>query len=263
MVKGLSILCAKEALKVGCEKYIELSTGQVYKPGKKARKEDADKKPWTSLAKYKLEAEEELLKMKDLPLIILRPSIIYGPGDINGLLPRIICGSTYVHTKGNMKLLWTSELRINSVHVVDVAKAIIFCFQKAKVGSIYNLSDGSDLSQGSFNKILEEIFGIKTSFFGQILSTLAQTKIKEAVEAANESHMNPWYEMLKDANINHTPLSPYLDEELLLNNSLAVDGSAITKVGFEYTHPKINLDLINEEIKYWQELNYFPKIKKE
>jgi hypothetical protein len=64
MVKGLSVLCAKEAVKVGCEKYIEVSTGQVYKPGKKARKEDADKKPWTNLAKYKLEAEEELLKMK-------------------------------------------------------------------------------------------------------------------------------------------------------------------------------------------------------
>jgi len=245
----------KNILKYQLGKFINLE--------KKARKEDAALKPWTNLAKYKLEAEEELLKMKDLPLIILRPSIIYGPGDINGLLPRIICGSTYTHTKGNMKLLWTSELRINCVHVTDVAKAILFCFQKAKVGSIFNLSDSSDLSQGSFNKILEEIFGIKTSFFGSILSTLAQTKIKEAVEAANESHMNPWYEMLKHADINHTPLSPYLDEELLLNNSLAIDGTAIEKNGFKYTIPKITIDLVNEEIKYWQDLKFFPKIKKE
>jgi len=155
MVKCLSILCAKEAVKVGVEKYVEVSTAQVYKPGKKARKEDSALKPWTNLAKYKLEAEEELLKMKELPLIILRPSIIYGPGDMNGLLPRIICGATYVHTKGNMKLLWTAELRINCVHVIDVAKAIIFSCQKLKAGSIFNLSDESDLSQGSFNKVLE------------------------------------------------------------------------------------------------------------
>jgi len=262
MVKNLSILCGKEAEKHGCEKYIEVSTGQVYKPGKKLRNEKAELKPWTNLAKYKLEAEDELQKMKDLPLIILRPSIIYGPGDQNGLLPRIICGSTYVHTKGTMKLLWNSELKINCVHVVDVAKSIIHCFKNVKTGSIYNISDSSDLSQGSFNKILEDLFGIKTSFVGQILSTLAQTNLKDVVDTANENHMNPWYEMLKDGEISHTPLSPYLDIELLLNNSLSIDGSAIESTGFKYTVPKITLDLVKEEVKYWQDLKFFPIVKK-
>jgi len=201
--------------------------------------------------------------MKDLPLIILRPSIIYGPGDQNGLLPRIICGSTYTHTKEVMKLLWNSELRINCVHVTDVARAIIFSFEKGKINSLYNLSDESDLSQGSFNKILEEVFNIKTNFFGNVLSTLAQTKLKDVVDTANENHMNPWYEMLKNAEILHTPLSPYLDVELLLNNSLAVDGSAITKVGFKYSVPKISAELVKDEIQYWQDLKYFPKIKSE
>jgi nucleoside-diphosphate-sugar epimerase len=59
MIKTLSILCGNEAAKHGCEKYVELSTAQVYKPGKKLRKEDAELKPWTNLAKYKLEAEDE------------------------------------------------------------------------------------------------------------------------------------------------------------------------------------------------------------
>jgi hypothetical protein len=161
-----------------------------------------------------------------------------------------------------MKLLWTSELKINCVHVTDVAKAILHSFQKVEVGSIYNLSDESDLSQGSFNKILEEIFGIKTSFVGSILSTLAQTNLKEVVDTANENHMNPWYEMLKGGNVSHTPLSPYLDVELLSNNSLSLDGTAIEKTGFKYSTPKISVDLVKEEISYWQNLNYFPIIKK-
>jgi len=185
-----------------------------------------------------LKQKKKLKKIKDLPLIILRPSIIYGGGDQNGLLPRIICAATYVHTKGTMKLLWTSELKINCVHVSDVAKSIIHCWEKVESGSLYNLSDESDLTQGSFNKILEELFGIKTAFFGSILSTLAQTNLKEVVEQANENHMNPWYEMLKEAEISHTPLSPYLDEELLLNNSLSVDGTAIEKTGFKYNTKK-------------------------
>jgi len=37
----------------------------------------------------------------------------------------------------------------------------------------------------------------------------------------------------------------------------------LKKNGFKYTIPKITLDLVNEEIKYWQDLNFFPKIKKE
>ncbi len=73
--------------------------------------------------------------------------------------------------------------------------------------------------------------------------------------------MNPWYEMLKNAEISHTPLSPYLDEELLLNNSLSVDGTAIEKTGFKYNVPKITLDGIKDELKYWQDLKFFPQVK--
>jgi hypothetical protein len=86
--------------------------------------------------------------------------------------------------------------------------------------------------------------------------------MKEVVDTANENHMNPWYEMLKEAEISHTPLSPYLDVELLLNNSLSVDGSSIEKTDFKYSVPKISLDLVKEEVSYWQDLKFFPIVKK-
>ena len=48
--------------------------------------DETDKvKPWTQIAKYKLQAEEELRKIAGLNLIIVRPAIVYGPGDVAGI----------------------------------------------------------------------------------------------------------------------------------------------------------------------------------
>lgn len=261
MVFDISVNCAKEAASVGCEKYIEFSDSRIYAPGKKPTKEGEKDKPWTTLAKYKLAAEEEIKKLK-LNYIIVRPAIVYGPGDQNGLLPRIICGSTYTHTKTQMKLLWTADLRINTVHVSDVVKATILLLQKGKVGDTYNLADKADLSQGKLNKLLEKLFGIKTGFLGSTLSNLAKIKMQDVVDVANENHMNPWSEMLKAAGIKFTPLSPYLDKELLLNNPLSLDGSKIESLGFKYDVPDVSLEKLEECIKYYQDLNIFPPIKK-
>jgi nucleoside-diphosphate-sugar epimerase len=41
--------------------------------------------PWTLLAKYKLAVEQELPNIPDLDYVIVRPAIVYGPGDRTGL----------------------------------------------------------------------------------------------------------------------------------------------------------------------------------
>jgi nucleoside-diphosphate-sugar epimerase len=47
--------------------------------------ESAKQKPWTLQAEYKLKAEETLRGIQGLPLVILRPALVYGPGDVNGI----------------------------------------------------------------------------------------------------------------------------------------------------------------------------------
>ena len=46
-----------------------------------ASKETDKPSPWTEVAKYKLAAEDELRKHKDLDHVILRPAIVYGLGE--------------------------------------------------------------------------------------------------------------------------------------------------------------------------------------
>lgn len=41
--------------------------------------------PWTQLALQKLEVERELHSMTNLDYVIVRPAIVYGPGDRTGL----------------------------------------------------------------------------------------------------------------------------------------------------------------------------------
>jgi len=260
-VLDLSTKVATEAAKQKVDRFVEVSTAQVYEAGKKPSKEGSKTDPWTALAKFKLKAEEDLRKIPGLNLIIVRPAIVYGPGDINGLSPRVICGAVYQHINEKMKFLWTEDLKINSVHVRDVCKALWIVSQKGQLGAVYNLSDKSDLDQGKFNKVLEKVFKIETGFLGSMMSNLAKVNFKGVTEEVNDKHLKPWSELCKAANIVNTPLTPYLDQEVLYNNSLSVDGSAIEELGFKYDHPEINEILVREQIDYFIAQKLFPPPK--
>lgn len=260
-VFDVSVKCATEAAKVGVDKFIEVSTAQVYESNKKASKEEGKLDPWTSIAKYKLNAENKLKEIPGLNLIIVRPSVIYGPGDILGISPRIITGAVYKYLDEKMKFLWTGDLKLNTVHVYDVCKALWHLSQVGAKGSVYNLSDKGDTDAEKISKILESIFSIKTGFAGSIVSNLAQLNLKSICEDVNDKHLKPWSDLCKEKGIGNTPLTPYIDQELLSNNHLSVDGSLIETTGFKYDHPEITEGLVREQIEYFTSQKLFPPLK--
>jgi nucleoside-diphosphate-sugar epimerase len=232
------------------------------KQTKKASSESGSLKPWTNLAKYKLQAEEALKAIDGLPVIFVRPAICYGLGDVAGVCPRVITAAVYKHLGEKMKFLWSSDLRLNTVHVNDVSKALWHLSQAdVEIGSTWNLSDKNDTTQDSINKILERIFGISTGFHGKALSKIASLKLKETTDIVNDKHLKPWSDLCKAHNILNTPLTPYIDQELLYNNHLSVDGSAIEGTGFEYDQPQMNDDQIKEAIAYFVDQNLFPPLE--
>jgi nucleoside-diphosphate-sugar epimerase len=251
---------ATEAVKQAVDRFIDVSTAQIYEAGKKASKEDSSIKPWTGVGEFSYEAEKELQGMAGLNLSIVRPAVIYGAGDVSGISPRLICGAVYKHLDEKMKFLWGADLRINTVHVNDVCKALWHVATKCPVGSIFNLADKGDTSQGSINKFLETIFGIKTGFLGSVVSNMAKLNMKGVTEEINDKHLKPWSELCKAHGITNTPLTPYLDQELLYNNSLSVDGSKIQSTGFTYDVPEVTEGLLREQAQYFVDQNLFPKI---
>ena len=61
---NLSLNVGREAAKRGVKCFVELSTGQVYKPDSSPSKENDKLKPWSKIAIFKLQAEEELAKVE-------------------------------------------------------------------------------------------------------------------------------------------------------------------------------------------------------
>ena len=123
------------------------------------------------------------------------------------------------------------------------------------------MADKSDTDQGKVNKILEDLFKIKTGFHGQIISNLARLSFEGAVEAANEKHMRPWTDICKRANIDSTPLSPFMSSELLEHYHLYIDGTKIEKeTGFSYSIPQIDLQRLEESVVHAVETGIFPRL---
>lgn len=61
---ALSVAVGKEAAKRGIKVFVELSTGMVYKPDSQPSKEGDKTKPWSKIAVFKLQAEEQLAKIE-------------------------------------------------------------------------------------------------------------------------------------------------------------------------------------------------------
>jgi len=256
----LSTLVANEAVRHNVERFIQVSTAQVYDAGSKPKDENGKLGPWTNLAKAHLEAEEALKKIAGLNLIIVRPAIVYGPSDTSGLGPRIAVAAIYKKLGKTMKLLWGGSLKINTVHVTDVVRALWWLVKNGETGKIYNLADKTDTDQEKINHILGKVFGITTGYKKDVTIQLAAKISMSAVtDEVNSRHIDPWAQLCKDHGITYSRLTPYLDEELLYNHDLAVDGSAIEKAGFHYEYPQVNEQVIREVIDEYVVAEWLPK----
>lgn len=254
-------LCADEAAKRQATRYIEVSTAQVYDgDGSTPVTENGKTKPWTTIAKYHLEAEKYLRTVPGLNYIIARLPVVYGPGDCSGLMARVISAAGYQYEEDKMQFLWSESLRMHTLHAQDAAAGIWYLVCGGGVGEVYNLVDDTDTTQGSFNKILEELFDIETSCVGTMLS-LASTMTNFLTEV-NVSHMESWQRLCAEYSIDNTPLSPYIDKELLQNNALSIDGSKAKALGFQLSCPNLTSLILRDTIEYWIQLKKFPPVLK-
>lgn len=78
-----------------------------------------------------------------------------------------------------MQLLWHSEVHNNTVHVVDVCRAIWHLCNSShvSVGQVYNVCDDGDTTLGDLAEITAELFEVKYKFVGKMLSTLAKVSV--------------------------------------------------------------------------------------
>ncbi|KAI5799003.1 hypothetical protein EDC01DRAFT_613317 [Geopyxis carbonaria] len=271
---ALSVTAAKEAAKHGVKCWVELSTGAVYKADRAASKESDKLKPWTRVAKFKLEAEEQLQTIEGLNLVIIRLPNVYGPY-CSKIIGTMLCmARVYAYLNEEMKWLWTKDLRTHTVHVDDVARALWHVAEWYTQGKknwndtwgktpIFNIVDHNNTCQGTMQKHIQNIFGIKTGFHGTIVSQFAKLNLNYAVDEENDELLQPWGELLNTAGITRAgPITPYLDQELVRDSDLSLDGSRFeTVTGFTYNIPELTEDGLREMIESYKRLNWWPPLE--
>lgn len=126
----------------GVRKFIHVSTAAVYKPAASAKGtgEGGALAPWSAIGEAALRSEESAraavaVSPVPVPFIILRPAMCYGPGDVNSLMPRCVIAATYKATQERMDFLWDASVKVSTVSVFDVVRAIYFCARKAEGGA--------------------------------------------------------------------------------------------------------------------------------
>ncbi|KAF1986182.1 NAD dependent epimerase/dehydratase family protein [Aulographum hederae CBS 113979] len=263
---ALSMALGREAAKRRIKCFIEASTGMVYKPDSSPRKETAKLKPWLKLAKWSLQSEEELSKVDGLNLMVLRLAHVYGPYTSKYLATALCMARVYQYLGKEMKWLWDKDLRTNTVHVEDVARAMwdgatwYVKSAKPKRVPVFNIVDRGNTSQGTIASLMHESFNIPTSFMGSIISAFAKLNLDSVVDDVNDETLDPWAELQQDAGISQvTPLNPYMEKDLLKDNDLSMDGGAFEeKVGFSYRHPKLTRAEIEDILASYRRMNWWP-----
>lgn len=109
---------------------------------------------------------------------------------------------------------------------------------------------------------IANIFGIKTGFHGTIVSQFAKLNLHSAVDEENDELLQPWGQLLAQAKIARPgPINPYLDQELVRDLDLSLDGSRLGAVtGFAYQLPEVTEQGLREMIASYERLNWWPPI---
>jgi hypothetical protein len=84
-------------------------------------------------------------------------------------------------------------------------------------------------------KLMHETFDIDTGFYGTWISAFAKLNLEHVVDEINDESLDPWADLQTKAGINQaTPLSPFMEKELLRDMDLSLDGSAFEQeTGFQ------------------------------
>lgn len=68
----------------------------------------------------------------------------------------------------------------------------------------------------------------------------------DVIDEINDKHMTPWAELCRMDNIENTPLTPYMDAELLYHKHLNLDNTKLKTFGYQLRYPMITQEIVEE-----------------
>jgi nucleoside-diphosphate-sugar epimerase len=121
--------------------------------------EESSCTPHHPYGRSKLKAEQKLLAWiveKALPAVIIRFSMVYGPGDARDILKL-----TRLTKKGLFPKIGSRPKLTPLVHVDDAVKGLLLAAEKGRIGEVYLLTNPESLPFDNIRKILQQGLAIK------------------------------------------------------------------------------------------------------
>ncbi|WP_207431797.1 NAD-dependent epimerase/dehydratase family protein [Sabulibacter ruber] len=180
--------------------------------------EESNARPVTNYGKSKLLAEQYLAEIRNLPLVVLRPTAVYGPREKD----IFILFSTI--SKGLDPYIGKGKQRLSFVYVKDLAKAVMQALESGVTGTSYNISDGrsydryalADVTKRALRKralrfhlplgLVKGMATLSELFAGSKTPTLNREKISELIaenwncsiaRIQQDLHYTPEYDLEK------------------------------------------------------------------
>ena len=141
------------------KKFIYISSLAAGGPGNpismKGIRESDPSNPISPYGKSKLEAEQVIANLKNLPWLIFRPTAIYGPGDHN--FPKFY----RLFKKGIDVRIGDKERKMSFIHVHDLAALLVKALDSEQEHKYYGVSDGKAYTQDEFHDYIKHSFKSK------------------------------------------------------------------------------------------------------
>ena len=120
--------------------------------------EESSCNPHHPYGRSKLQAEQTVLTMirgKNLPAVIIRFSMVYGPGDTRDILKL-----TRMAKKGLFPKVGSKPKLTPLIHVDDAVRGLLLAAEKGRPGQIYLITNRDSLPFDEIRKILQKALGV-------------------------------------------------------------------------------------------------------
>ncbi|KAH1491217.1 hypothetical protein LV164_000822 [Aspergillus fumigatus] len=263
---NLTVALGREVARRGIRSFVECSTAHVYKPGSSPRKENDKLEPWHRLAKWKLKASDELKKIPGLNYCLLRLPHVYGEYDSGYFAMGICLARVHLDMETDLELLYTKNLKINTLYVKDAASALWKAAEwrasttdePAQIA--FNVVDHGDTRQEHVAEALSTVFGLKTSFLGSLASQLAKLNLDDVVDDMNEVSLQGWAELLEKKGITRPgPISPFLEKDVIKDQDMSIDGTLFeTTTGWKPTRERFDAEGVRAMVDSYKRMGWWP-----
>ncbi|MBI2060786.1 MAG: NAD(P)-dependent oxidoreductase [Nitrospirae bacterium] len=270
-VQGTDHVC-RAAVDAGVKKFVMLSSAAVYgKPMEIPCREETVKRPRDAYGVTKWESEKVAMRYhreRGLPVVAVRPSLVYGPGSKYGQAMYFALFSMHRALDRTVWPLWNMP-SANQVHIEDVCRAILFLMDRGDaVGQAFNIVDDEPLRLDEGFELIMGQFGVRARRIeSPVFAWIARMMCKLLARMPNGffGPLNRWVQshwVRIAAKFGVKPeLKPRLDRDWLdyLSSERVYDNRKLKSLGFEYAHPKAREGLI-EVVQWYRRERWIPDI---